>query len=167
MVIRDATNDELHFIREQRVAAYEEHAKKIPEGHWEALKRAILTESELQPGVERIVAEINGEILGSVVLFPAKSNAYEGNVAELEYPEIRMLAVAPFARGKGIAKALISECIQRSKVKGNQSIGLHTGEFMTNAMGLYESLGFERLPEYDFEPDGDSILVKAYRLMIE
>ena len=164
MIVREALLEELPYIREQRVYAYQEHAKRIPREHWHALKKAISSEADLQPGVDRIVAEINGVIVGSVVLFPAKTDAYGGFVKELEYPEIRMLAVSPEARGKGVARALISECIERAKNKGFHSIGLHTGEFMADAMRLYERLGFEHLPEFDFMPADDGIIVKAYRL---
>ncbi|MFB3162201.1 GNAT family N-acetyltransferase [Neobacillus sp. 179-J 1A1 HS] len=166
MIIREAKEKELPYIREQRVNAYVEHSAKIPEGHWLALKQAILSEGDTLPGVERIVADIDGEIAGSVVLFPAKIDAYDGNVEVLDYPEIRMLAVSPEMRGKGVASALVSECIQRAKARGYQSIGLHTGEFMETAMNLYERLGFERLPQYDFEPANDGIIVKAYRLSL-
>jgi GNAT superfamily N-acetyltransferase len=164
MIIRDAKVDEIPFITEQRVASYQEHALRIPEGHWQALKQAISSDTDMQQGVERIVAEIDGKIVGSVVLFPAKTDAYGGFVAELDYPEIRMLAVTPKARGKGVATALIYECILRAKAKGFQSIGLHTGDFMDSAMNLYKRLGFKRLPQFDFEPAGDGIIVKAYRL---
>jgi GNAT superfamily N-acetyltransferase len=164
MIIRKAVEGELAFIREQRVSSYEEHADKIPEGHWQTLKQAISSEADKQPGVELLVAEVEGQVLGSVALFPAKMDAYEGQVEELDYPEIRMLAVSPLARGKGVASALISECINRAKVKGHHAIGLHTGDFMKSAMSLYERLGFERLPQYDFEPANDGIIVKAYRL---
>ncbi|OIK16821.1 hypothetical protein BIV60_02045 [Bacillus sp. MUM 116] len=44
--------------------------------------------------------------------------------------------------------------------RAHLSIGLHTGEFMERAMGLYECLGFERLPDFDF----DGIIVKANQL---
>jgi GNAT superfamily N-acetyltransferase len=164
MIIRNAQENELAIIREQRVLAYEEHAKRIPEGHWLALKQMLSSDTDVQPGVEMIVAVLDGKIAGSVSLYPAKMDAYGGQVEELEYPEIRMLAVAPEARGKGVATKLISECIERSKKKGYHSIGLHTGEFMDGAMRLYEHLGFERLPQFDFEPAGDGIIVKAYRL---
>lgn len=167
MKIRDAKEEEGTFIREQRVNSYKEHADCIPEGHWEALKRSISSEADIQPGVERIVAESDGEILGSVALFPAKTDAYNGYIDALDYPEIRMLAVTPEARGMGVATALITECIRRSKEKGYSSIGLHTGQFMESAMRLYESLGFERLPQFDFEPAGDGIIVKAYRLTFD
>ena len=167
MIIRDATAGELAFIREQRVHSYEEHAQKIPEEHWQALKQAISSDADTKEDVERIVAVIDGRIVGSVALFPAKIDAYEGLVKELDYPEIRMLAVTPLARGKGVAEALVSECIQRAKVQGFQSVGLHTADFMKSAMGLYERLGFERLPQFDFEPANDGIIVKAYRLIFE
>ncbi|MDQ6595833.1 GNAT family N-acetyltransferase [Bacillus salipaludis] len=164
MIIREARLEELSFIREQRVLAYQEHAARIPEGHWNALKHGISSEGDLHPGAVRIVAERDGAIVGSVVLFPAKTDAYEGLLVELDYPEIRMLAVTPEARGKGVAKSLILECISRAKTLGHSAIGLHTGEFMESAMQLYENLGFERLPEFDFEPANDGIIVKAYRL---
>lgn len=164
MNIRDAVKGELPYIQELRVNAYKEYAQVIPEGHWNALKQAIVSDADTQAGVERLVAELDGIVVGSVVLFPAKTDAYNGLVDELDYPEIRMLAVTQEARGKGIAAALISECIQRAKSKGFHSIGLHTGEFMKNAIRLYEQFGFERLPQFDFQPADDGITVRAYRL---
>lgn len=167
MMIRKALESELPSIREQRVLSYEEHAAIIPEGHWQALKQAIISSADTGPGVELLVAEVDSMILGSVALFPAETDAYEGNVEVVDYPEIRMLAVSPEARGKGVATALLSECIKLSKEKGHHSIGLHTGEFMENAMRLYERIGFKRLPQYDFQPADDGIIVKAYRLTFE
>lgn len=80
MIIREAVESELAFIREQRVSSYEEHAAKIPDGHWQALKQGILSKADAQLGVELLVAEIDGRIVGSVALFPAKTDAYEGQV---------------------------------------------------------------------------------------
>lgn len=167
MIIRDAKVDEISVIREQRVAAYGEHSMKIPNGHWLALRKAITSDADLQPGVELIVAEWAGQVVGSVALFPAKSDAYEGFVEEMDDPEIRLLAVAPGARGKGVAFKLVEECIRRVKVKGYSGIGLHTADFMEDAMRLYQSLGFERMPAYDFEPENDGIIVKAFRLELK
>lgn len=166
MNIRNALKSEIEFIRKQRIEAYSEHAEAVSKEHWEALKQAISSNADSQPDVELIVAEEQGKIIGSVVLFPAKTDAYEGYVEELDYPEIRMLAVAPDARGKGAASALISECIERTKKKGFKAVGLHTGEFMKNAIKLYERLGFERLPQYDFQPANDGVTVKAFRRLI-
>jgi ribosomal protein S18 acetylase RimI-like enzyme len=164
--ILDAHEEMLPLIRDQRVSAYSEYAAVLPQDHWKALKRAISSDADLQAGVDVIVAEISGKIVGSVVLFPPKSNAYDGMVEELDYPEIRMLAVDPEARGKGIANALISECIKRTIANGLSKIGLHTGDFMKNAIHVYEKFGFKRLPQYDFEPANDGIIVRAYILDI-
>ncbi|UTR09881.1 GNAT family N-acetyltransferase [Evansella sp. LMS18] len=163
MIIRDAKKQELELIRKQRVDAYRDHADSVPSAHWEALKAAISSEADSQPEVEVIVAEIEGTIVGSVVLFPAESDAYDGHVDKLGYPEIRMLAVDQKARGKGAAYGLVAECISRAKKKGYKYIGLHTGEFMKGAMRLYERMGFERVPENDFVPADDGIVVKAFR----
>jgi GNAT superfamily N-acetyltransferase len=166
LFIRKALNHEFRLIREQRILAYKEYAEKLPKYHWLALKEAILADSDTQPGVEILVAEADGEIIGSVVLFPGKIDAYKGQTEILDYPEIRMLSVMPHARKKGVAIALIKECIERSKIMNAKFIGLHTGEFMDNAMKLYERMGFERVPELDFTPSDDGIVVKGYRFSI-
>ncbi|WP_088051942.1 GNAT family N-acetyltransferase [Virgibacillus dakarensis] len=164
--IRKALGNEVELIREQRANAYEEYKQKIPKEHWGALKKSILSDTDKQAGVELLVAELDGEVAGSVVLYPAKSDAYEGLVGSLDYPEIRMLAVAPELRSKGIGESLIIECIRRAKEKGSQYIGLHTADFMKSAMRLYERMGFVRLPQFDFKPADDGIIVKAYRLTV-
>src|SRR5216117_2670769 len=112
--IRKALSYEVEMIREQRVKAYEEHAQSIPGGHWDALRKSISSDADDQMGVELLVAELDGEVVGSVALFPAKSDAYKGFVDMLDYPEIRMLAVTPLSRSKGVAEALIKECIHRT-----------------------------------------------------
>lgn len=166
MIIRAATESELPIIKEQRVVAYEEYAKLLPESHWLALKSAITAEVDILTGAELLIAEEGGRILGSVALFPAKTDAYQGFVKVQEYPEIRMLAIMPDARKKGVGSALIKDCIARTKGNDAKYIGLHTGEFMKGAMRLYEKIGFRRVPELDFVPADDGIVVKAYRYQI-
>ncbi|MED4015095.1 GNAT family N-acetyltransferase [Sutcliffiella cohnii] len=161
--VRDALVSEIKDIRNQRVEAYSEYENLLPADHWKALKQSILSEIDLQDGVEIIVAELEGNVVGSVVLFPPKIKAYEGFGDVLDHSEIRMLAVSPTVRGKGVALALVKECMNRVKAKGYSSIGLHTGEFMKGAINLYEQCGFKRIPEHDFEPANDGIIVKAFR----
>lgn len=165
MLIRDAKKEEFQQIKDLRIECYIEHANKIPEGHWAALKQSILSDEEKQKGIERMVAEIDGEIVGTVALFSPEIEVYKGLAeGQLDHPELRMLAVSPKARGKGAAKALIQECIERSKRKGYTSMGLHTADFMESAVKLYRSLGFKRVPENDFIPLDDGIVVKAFTI---
>lgn len=161
--IRRAEDKELEEIRKQRVAAYEEHAKSISPEHWKALKQAISSGADQENGAEILVAELEGSVVGSVVLCPENTDAYKGLTGMSEYPEIRMLAVAPEARKKGAALALVKACLEKAKESGHQAIGLHTADFMERAMALYQKLGFKRLPEYDFEPANDGVIVKAFR----
>jgi GNAT superfamily N-acetyltransferase len=163
--IRNAFIQELPVLRELRINAYKEHEHKINKDHWKVLSEQISKEVEMQPEVEQMVAEIDGKIVGTVVLFAPQMDAYSGLMEEEpDYPELRMLAVSPDARGKGVASALIKECIQRAKNKGFTALGLHTADFMESAIALYGQLGFERLPQFDFEPANDGIIVKAFRI---
>ena len=122
-VILKMHRNELAYIREIRLQAYEEHAPKIPEDIG-ILKTIHFIGCGFKPGIERMVAEIDGEIVGSVALFSPDIKAYEGILEEeLDYPELRMLAISSKARGKGVATALINECIKRAKEKGFTSDG--------------------------------------------
>ena len=111
------------------------------------------------------MAEKEGVILGSVLLYPpgtAFSTPHEG---PLTCPEVRLLAVAPDAQGQGIGTALMKECIRRARRLEAFCLNLHTTDMMQVAMRMYERMGFVRAPELDFHPD-PSITVKAYRLKL-
>ena len=83
----------------------------------------------------------------------------------LACPEVRLLAVAPEARGQGIGTALMKECIRRVRRLGISCLNLHTTDMMKVAMRMYEKMGFVRAPELDFHP-APSVTVKAFRLEI-
>ena len=112
---------------------------------------------------ERIVAERAGSIAGSVLLFPPATDAYGAATASGDYPEVRLLAVAPEARGHGIGAALMKECARRARGAGAAALGLHTTDIMRAAVRMYERLGYVRTPEHDFVP-APGILIKGYRL---
>ena len=63
---------------------------------------------------------------------------------------IRLLAVAPAARGRGVGKALTRECVERARALGRSSVVLHTTRAMQTAWRMYEQLGFRRSPDLDF-----------------
>jgi len=64
---------------------------------------------------------------------------------------IRGLAVAPEARGQGVASALLEECMGRAKGLGASAIGVHAADFMTATIGFYQRFGFERAPAFDYD----------------
>lgn len=129
---------------------------------WRLPIRAALASDEV---VERIVADTDGQLIGSVLLYPAATNAYNGATPRVRWPEVRLLVVAPTARGQGVATALMHECMARARRATATELGLHTSDSMQITMHLYERLGFERVPSYDFQPNGAKV-VKAYRLRL-
>jgi len=161
--IRNAQADEMAAILELTLAAYDEFATSMPAVNWRGLK-ATIVKTLNQPGnADVIVAELDSEIVGSVLLFPAEDEAYGGMAAEATWPQLRLLAVKPGARGQGIGALLMEECVQRARQSGAAALRLHTGDSMLVALPMYERRGFVRYPALDFDVDGGE-LVKAYRL---
>ena len=161
--IRDAEEGDRDVIRDATLSAFQEYAARIP-AHWEGYRERILaTLSNVKPA-EQIVAEQNGAVVGTILLYPAGavfSSPARPSVT-LAWPEARLLAVAPAARGQGIGAALVHECIRRARRSGAAALTLHTTDMMYVAMGMYERIGFVRAPELDFHPSQD-LTVKGYR----
>ncbi len=161
LIIRNARLDELDEAARLMVEAYEQYAKNIPPEHWKAYRDDIMDVRGRLDGAELIVAELKGRLVGAVTLYLDPSKA------ETSWPKewagIRLLAVPPRYRGKGIGKALMDECVRRARERGYKAIGLHTTDMMDVARGMYERMGFVRVPEFDFRPSPDH-LVMAYRL---
>src|SRR5215472_12443153 len=163
--IRDARDDEREVIRDVTLAAYEEYAAILPPPFWEGYRRQILATLDEEGPVERIVAERSGTIIGSVLQYPPQAQAYAGAIASTGWPEVRLLAVAPPARGQGVGSALMDECERRARRAGATLLGLHTMEMMQAAIRMYERRGFERAPLLDFCP-AQGVLVKGYCLSL-
>ena len=66
-----------------------------------------------------------------------------------EWAYIRMVGVHPDYQGKGIAKKLTHMCITFAKENKENTIALHTSEFMDAARHIYESLGFKKYKEIE------------------
>jgi GNAT superfamily N-acetyltransferase len=163
--VRDARPSDRDAILAVTLAAYEQYAAALAPPLWAMYRRSIqATLADVRPAAQ-IVAEEDGALVGTVLLFPAGSVMANprGTSNTLEWPEVRLLAVAPSARGKGVARRLMEECIQRAGAAGVPALTLHTADIMAVAMRLYERMGFARAPELDISP-APGILAKGYRL---
>jgi ribosomal protein S18 acetylase RimI-like enzyme len=76
---------------------------------------------------------------------------------------IRLLAVRPEMRGSGLGRVLAEECMRRARAAGARAVGLHTTMMMATAKAMYERMGFVPVPEHDFSPAPD-LLVMGFRL---
>lgn len=164
MKIREMKQEEIQAVRALRVKGYGEYEQHVSPEHWRVLKTSLLSDNDIKNNAQIFVAETDGAIVGSIVLFPASIQAYDWTDDVQEFPEIRMLSVDPDIRGKGIGRALVVHCLEVANETGSEQIGLHTASFMTKASALYESMGFQRVPELDLEPMNDGIIVKGYQL---
>ncbi|MED4070907.1 GNAT family N-acetyltransferase [Priestia endophytica] len=144
------------------IASYEQYEKDYEDkGVWEEYKANISSSLEKQ-GVEQIlVAKQGKEIVGTLQLFCNGETAYNKPELEIFDPIVRLLAVHPKARGRGVAKALLKESLLYAKTKGARCLYLHSGEMMKEAISLYERLGFKR--DYSKEFSNQDILVKCFR----
>jgi ribosomal protein S18 acetylase RimI-like enzyme len=95
-----------------------------------------------------LVAVDGGELLGGVTYVAGPDNPYAEGLEPAEVG-IRMLAVSPAAQGRGIGRALASECLARARRDRARRVMLHSTPWMTAAHHLYESLGFRRTPDRD------------------
>ena len=96
--------------------------------------------SALSETGEIIVAGLAGEIVGAVAyLGPDKEKAA---FFRPEWPVMRMLVVAPSARGHGVGRALADECLACARRDGANSFALHTSELMQVALPMYQRMGF-------------------------
>ena len=163
VLIRDARPDEHVRIVELTMASYGEYATVMTPGSWTSLEGALRQSLADTAGVTRIVVELDGIIVGSAALYDPGVDAYGSLASSAHWPEVRLVAVAPSARGHGIARALVSECVRRAKSAGATKLGLHTSRSMSAAIRLYERMGFVRDPARDFRPPGAE-LVEGFRL---
>ena len=77
--------------------------------------------------------------------------------------EVRALAVAKDARGKGIGRALLTAVTHRATQRDVRHLVLLTQTNMRAAQHLYTTAGFCRLPERDY-PIGSGVTLLAYGL---
>ena len=97
-----------------------------------------------RPKGEILMAEHDGQVIGCGMYYP------------LDLPatcEIKRVFVAPEGRGLGAGRALMMAGIKGARADGYRRMLLDTMVHLTEAIGLYESLGFAPgSPFYDLDP---------------
>ena len=160
--LRDARPEEHAEVSELIRDAYLEYQTHFPPDVWERYVRNIMDVTSRLGVADLIVAEVSGRLSGVVTFYPEASRS-ERESWPAGWAGIRLLAVHPDARGLGIGRALMDECLRRCRQLSVPTLGLHTTELMDVARGMYERMGFVRTPDYDFEA-GPGLVVMAYRL---
>jgi ribosomal protein S18 acetylase RimI-like enzyme len=94
----------------------------------------------LVPERRLVVGRLDGVIAGSVQL----SRAPRNNEAQAFAGTLSSAFVAPWARGRGIARAIVAEAERLARDLGLVVLNLDLRDTQRAAIGLYESLGYQR-----------------------
>ena len=100
-------------------------------------KPRFLERREIPPDRPCRHLEIAGEPVGSVfVVKESKSTA-----------KLRLLVVDPKARGRGLGRRLVEECIAFARAKGYRKLVLWTQSNLAAARAIYRKTGFSKVKE--------------------
>ena len=127
------------------------------DGTYEALAAEIVAQfiKNYDPKRERAwVAEKDGERVGAV--FVAKASD--------ETARLRLLHVEREARGMGIGKRLVEECIRFARQAGYQKMTLWTQSILHAARGIYKKAGFQIVNEQKHHSFGKDLTAETWEL---
>jgi ribosomal protein S18 acetylase RimI-like enzyme len=102
------------------------------------------------------IAERKGKRLGAVFL--VKKSADEA--------QLRLLIVEPAARGLGLGKRLVRECIRFARRCGYRKVVLWTQSELAAARGLYEQAGFRLVSKEPHMRFGKSLTGEYWELQL-
>ncbi|BBB47223.1 bifunctional helix-turn-helix transcriptional regulator/GNAT family N-acetyltransferase [Pelolinea submarina] len=155
VVIRPPQPGDMGWVVSRHGALYAQ------EYHWdmnfEGLVAGIVAEylQNYNPQKERgWIAEVAGENAGCVFLV-RKSE---------EVAKLRMLLVEPGARGLGIGKRLVEECIRFARQSGYRKLTLWTNSCLLAARHIYQQAGFQLTESEAYHDFGQDLVSETWDL---
>ena len=119
----------------------------------------------IMPLRDVFVARLDGVICGTAqMVHPAKHNHAQSHAAHLTSH-----FVAPWARGHGLARMLVSRVEQQAQAKGYTVMNLDVRDSQDAAIKLYESMGYDMLathPAYAYI-DGHYVAGRYYMKLLD
>lgn len=107
------------------------------------------------PQRERVwIAERDGARVGSIILADGGENV----------GKIRLLYVDEAARGLGLGKRLVDDCVAFAASAGYRKISLWTNHPLTAARALYASKGFRKIEEAEHRMFGPPLIGETWEL---
>lgn len=167
IVIDTLLEQDKDTAREVLVESYKQYKEKFDkiEDYNEYLEQ--ISNSLDNPTIAKVLVakEQDGNVLGTLQIYLNSSDAYGKPELDINAPIVRLLGVHPNARGKGVARKLIQASIDFARDQRSPHLYLHTGEFMKDAIRLYETYGFKRSYDKDFKVEERNVI--CYRIDIK
>jgi ribosomal protein S18 acetylase RimI-like enzyme len=138
--VEEATAADILAIADLNVAAYREFARRLGPPAWEAMQRNLRGVARLTGSAKFLVVRTPRGLAGSVGYCPPGKS--DSAVFEPGWASIVLLAVSPRHRRRGVARALMRDCIRRARDDHAPAVSLFTSEIMIGAAELYRTLGF-------------------------
>jgi GNAT superfamily N-acetyltransferase len=154
-VIREPQPGEIALAMSQQAKLYA--AEYGWSNEYEALAMEIAAKfiREFRPGKERCwIAEVEGEVAGAVFLVRVDDAT----------AKLRLLHVEPHARGLGIGRKLVAECVAFARQCGYRELVLWTNDVLASARRIYEAAGFKLVEEEHHHSFGKDLVGQNWRL---
>lgn len=128
----------------------------VKEGYTEKpIAEKMFTPDELKQRGEILLAKSDSKLVGMIIFSPPSITPRQ--IANSDEVEVRLLAVYPEYRGKGVATHLLLACEKRAVESGYFKAVLSTQKTMHDAHRIYEKHGYKRNLIRDWKRGEDKI----------
>jgi DNA-binding MarR family transcriptional regulator/GNAT superfamily N-acetyltransferase len=156
-VLRDPVPGDIGWVVQQHGEIY------WREYGWDSRFEALVADiaaqfvRKFQPEWERCwIAELDGERVGAVFVVRKSATTVQ----------LRMLILAPKARGLGLGARLTDECLAFARAKGYRKMVLWTNSCLTAARHIYSQRGFRLVKSEPYEGFGHELVGETWELRL-